>query len=61
MTHVAALKHCPPCSPNSWFPKEDPFQLLQKNPSMLLNIEEADLPADPTYGEFMGWAMDRGG
>ena len=26
-------------------------QLLRTNPSMLLNIEEADLEADPSYGE----------
>jgi hypothetical protein len=26
-------------------------EVLQKNPTMLVNIEEADLEADPLYGE----------
>eukprot|EP00878_Enallax_costatus_P016732 GHUV01017557.1.p1 GENE.GHUV01017557.1~~GHUV01017557.1.p1 ORF type:complete len:132 (+),score=22.89 GHUV01017557.1:422-817(+) len=34
-----------------WFPNQDPFETLQKNPTMLVNIEEADLEADPLYGE----------
>eukprot|EP00775_Hariotina_reticulata_P001517 gene1517-1853_t len=34
-----------------WFPNRDPFEMLQKNPQMLVNIEEADLEADPLYGE----------
>jgi hypothetical protein len=34
-----------------WFPNQDPFEMLQKNPKMLVNIEEADLEADPLYGE----------
>lgn len=34
-----------------WFPNQDPFDVLQKNPTMLVNIEEADLEADPLYGE----------
>eukprot|EP00879_Flechtneria_rotunda_P006473 GHRR01006802.1.p1 GENE.GHRR01006802.1~~GHRR01006802.1.p1 ORF type:complete len:132 (+),score=38.16 GHRR01006802.1:867-1262(+) len=34
-----------------WFPNQDPYEMLQKNPTMLMNIEEADLDADPLYGE----------
>lgn len=34
-----------------WFPNQDPYDVLQKNPTMLVNIEEADLEADPLYGE----------
>uniref|UniRef100_A0A6S8P9P5 Uncharacterized protein n=1 Tax=Dunaliella tertiolecta TaxID=3047 RepID=A0A6S8P9P5_DUNTE len=33
-----------------WFNK-DPFELLQQNPNLLNDIEEATLEADPTYGE----------
>lgn len=36
--------------PCRWFNK-DPFELLQQNPNLLNDIEEATLPADPTYGE----------
>ncbi|KAF6258619.1 hypothetical protein COO60DRAFT_1626394 [Scenedesmus sp. NREL 46B-D3] len=32
-----------------WFPNQDPYEVLQKNPTMLVNIEEADLEADPLY------------
>ncbi len=35
----------------TWFPSSNPLQMLQENPTMLLNIEEADLDADPLYGE----------
>jgi len=34
-----------------WFPLQEPFELLQKNPGLLNNIEEGDLAPDPTYGE----------
>lgn len=34
-----------------WFNTETPIQMLRTNATMLLNIEEADLPADPLYGE----------
>lgn len=26
-------------------------QVLRQNPNLLLNVEEADIKADPTYGE----------
>jgi hypothetical protein len=32
-------------------PPQDPRQTLARNPALLLNIEEADLEADPLYGE----------
>lgn len=35
----------------SWFPTQDAFELLQKSPGILNNIEEADNAPDPTYGE----------
>ncbi|WIA41508.1 hypothetical protein OEZ86_008879 [Tetradesmus obliquus] len=38
-----------------WFPNQDPFALLQSNPTLLVNIEEADLEADPLYGVSMVW------
>jgi hypothetical protein len=34
-----------------WFPTHDVYDLLQKNPTILYQIEEADLDPDPTYGE----------
>jgi hypothetical protein len=34
-----------------WFPRQDAFALLQKNPRLLSEVAEADLAADPTYGE----------
>jgi hypothetical protein len=34
-----------------WFPDQDPFVVLQNNPKLLVNISEADLEADPLYGE----------
>jgi hypothetical protein len=34
-----------------WFPNQDTLEMLQKNPKLLINIEEADLEADPLYGE----------
>lgn len=34
-----------------WFPAQDPLVILQKNPSVLLNIDESTLAADPLYGE----------
>lgn len=49
---MPALLHYPP---RRWFPKRDPFELLQKNPALLNQIEEADQEADPTYGEL--WEM----
>lgn len=35
----------------AWFPDQSPLVMLANNPKLLLNIEEADLDADPTYGE----------
>ncbi|KAG1666685.1 hypothetical protein FOA52_013597 [Chlamydomonas sp. UWO 241] len=39
----------------AWFPSQDPVQVLSTNPSILLNVGEADLPADPLYGEEVGF------
>ena len=41
-----------------WYNTQDPLPLLAKNPKLLLNVEEADLEADPLYGEA---ATTRGG
>ena len=44
-----------------WFPAQDPFQLLQTNPALLNNVEEADVDADPLYGEWVAAVAAAGG
>jgi hypothetical protein len=34
-----------------WHPKHDPFELMRKDPTVLVNQDESDLEADPIYGE----------
>ncbi|KAG2495786.1 hypothetical protein HYH03_006030 [Edaphochlamys debaryana] len=34
-----------------WYNTKDPVSVIAKNPKALLNVEEADLEADPLYGE----------
>ncbi|KAG2426060.1 hypothetical protein HXX76_013250 [Chlamydomonas incerta] len=34
-----------------WYNTQDPVGMISKNPKLLLNVEEADLEADPLYGE----------
>ncbi|PNW78981.1 hypothetical protein CHLRE_09g396587v5 [Chlamydomonas reinhardtii] len=34
-----------------WYNTKDPVSMISKNPKLLLNVEEADLEADPLYGE----------
>ncbi len=43
-----------------WFPNQEPVSLLEKNPALLMNIEEADLEADPLYGEQSSGSWVRG-
>lgn len=38
-------------SPPSRYNTKDPVSMISKNPKLLLNVEEADLEADPLYGE----------
>ncbi|KAG2434490.1 hypothetical protein HYH02_012318 [Chlamydomonas schloesseri] len=33
-----------------WYNTKDPVAMISKNPKLLLNVEEADLEADPLYG-----------
>ncbi|KXZ55259.1 hypothetical protein GPECTOR_3g398 [Gonium pectorale] len=33
-----------------WYNTKDPVAMIAKNPKLLLNVEEADLEADPLYG-----------
>lgn len=35
----------------AWFPQQDPIDMLKADPTKLINVEEADLEADPIYGE----------
>ncbi|PNH11956.1 hypothetical protein TSOC_001166 [Tetrabaena socialis] len=35
---------------SKWYNTEDPVSMISKNPQLLLNVEEADLEADPLYG-----------
>lgn len=35
----------------AWFPSQDPIEMLKRDPTKLVNVEEADLEADPLYGE----------
>jgi len=32
-----------------WFPGEDPVQVLRRNPTIMLNLNESDIAAEPTY------------
>lgn len=34
-----------------WHPSHDPYELLRKDPTLLVNQDESDLAADPIYGE----------
>jgi hypothetical protein len=34
-----------------WHPKSDPYELIRKDPTVLVNQDESDLEADPSYGE----------
>jgi hypothetical protein len=34
-----------------WHPSIDPYELLRKDPTKLVNQDESDLEADPAYGE----------
>ncbi|GIL74326.1 hypothetical protein Vretifemale_4374 [Volvox reticuliferus] len=34
-----------------WYNTQDPVSMIARNPKLLLNVEEADLEADPLYGE----------
>ncbi|GIL96185.1 hypothetical protein Vretimale_2064 [Volvox reticuliferus] len=34
-----------------WYNTQDPVSMIARNPKLLLNVEEADLEADPLYGD----------
>eukprot|EP00983_Pelagomonas_calceolata_P092770 1157706-Pelagomonas_calceolata.AAC.10 len=56
-SHKQIASRCPHFARSAcaiWFNK-DPFELLQQNPNLLNDIEEATLEADPTYGEGRPW------
>jgi len=49
---------CTPCGVatalsllRQWHPARDPYALLRADPTLLVNQDESDLAADPSYGE----------
>lgn len=44
---------------NRWLPNQSAKEILTKSPQLLLNVDEADLEANPQYGENSYFFVDR--